>query len=131
MHSVLKPCVLVLTLTALVISAQGGTLENDAIRAMPDDLDTVPGEASRIDVRSADRTGEVLVSLPSSLSLEAIGSLAQRHRLTRLESYTVGLLGRTIHRWRIADGRPLADVIVALKLDGGINAQPNNVYTLQ
>jgi hypothetical protein len=77
------------------------------------------------------RAGEVIVSLPSSLSPEAIDSLARRHRLTHLESQPVSLLGRTIHRLGIADGRSIAAVILALGRDGGIDAQPNNVYTLQ
>jgi len=66
--------------------------------------------------------GELLVSLPSNPSFEVIDALARRHGLTRLESQSVGLLGRTVHRWRIADGRSIPDVILALKLDGGIDA---------
>jgi hypothetical protein len=60
-----------------------------------------------------------------------MNALAQRHRLTRLESQSVGPLGRTVHRWRIVDGRSVPDVILALKRDSGIDAQPNNIYTLQ
>ena len=29
-----------------------------------------------------------------------------------------GVLVLTVHRWRIADGRSISDVILALKLDG-------------
>ena len=131
MRTILKAGVLVLTLTGIAVSAQGGTLERGAIRATPKGVDTAPGVASRVDAPSADRTGEVLVNLPSNASLEVIDSLARRHRLTRLESQEIGLLGRTVHRWEIADGRSIPDVILALKRDGGIDAQPNNVYTLQ
>jgi hypothetical protein len=131
MRSILKICVLVLPLSAVAASAQGGRLESSAIPAMTGGVDAAPGVASRIDVPSANRTGEVLVNLPSDLSPDVIDSLARRHRLTRLESQAIGLLGRTVHRWRIADGRSMPDVIRALKLDGGIDAQPNNVYTLQ
>src|SRR3954470_4648860 len=131
MRSILKAWVLGLTLTAIAVSAQGGRLESGAIRATPKGFDPAPGVASRIDVPSAEQTGEVLVNLPSNLSLEVIDSLARRHRLTRLESQAVGLLGRTVHRWRIDDGRSRPEVILALKLDGGIDAQPNSVFTLQ
>jgi len=131
MRTILKAGVLVLTLTAVAVSAQGGKLERGAIRATPEGVDMAPAAASRIDAPLAERTGEVLVSLPSNVSLEVIDSLARRHRLTRLESQEIELLGRTVHRWRIADGRSMPDVILALKLDGGIDAQPNNVYTLQ
>jgi hypothetical protein len=131
MHSILKACVLVLTLTPNALSAQGGRLESGAIHATPKGFGLAPGAASRIDVRSTEQTGEVLVNLPSNLSLEMIDSLARHHRLTRLESHAVGLLGRTVHRWRIADGRSMREVIRALQLDGGIDAQPNKIYTLQ
>jgi hypothetical protein len=130
MRSILKACVLVLTFTGIAVSAQGGKLESGATRATPKGVATAPA-ASRIDAPSADRTGEVLVNLPSNASVELIDSLARRHRLTRLESQEIGLLGRTVHRWGIADGRSIPDVILALKRDGGIDAQPNNVYTLQ
>ena len=58
-------------------------------------------------------------------------ALSHLRGLTRLQSHAVGLLGRTVHRWKIGDGRSMPDVILALKLDGGIDAQPNNVYILQ
>jgi len=127
---------LVLTLTAMAASAQAGRLESAAIGAFEAvDVSGRSAPGAAIDVSSAGersfRPGEVLVSLPSNLSFEVIDALARRHRLTRLESLSVGLLGRTVHRWRIDDGRSIPSVILALKLDGGIDAQPNNIYTLQ
>ena len=139
MRLILQAGVVVLTLTAMAVSAQAGRLESAAIGATPEGVDmsrsSAPAAAGRIDVPSAVersfRTGEVIVSFPSNLPPAAIDALARRHRLTRLESQSVGLLGRTVHRWGIADGRSIPDVILALKRDGGIDAQPNNVYTLQ
>lgn len=137
MRLILKAGVLVLTLTAMAVSAQAGKLETAAIEATPEGVGeaTAPVTARRLDVPSAGersfRTAEVLVSLPSNLSLEVIDALARRHRLTRLDSQSIGLLGRTVHRWRIADGRSIPDVILALQREGGIHAQPNTVYTLQ
>ena len=75
---------------------------------------------------------EVLVGLPSNLSPQALEALAQRHRLTRLESQAIGLTGVTLHRWRIGDQRLVGDVVRALEADGGISmAQPNYRFTLQ
>jgi hypothetical protein len=75
---------------------------------------------------------EVVVSLPSSLTPQALNALAARHQLTHIESHNIGLTATTIHRWRIADGRSVPDVIRALERDGGVRAaQPNYRYTLQ
>jgi len=137
MRLILKAGVLVLTLTAMTVSAQTGKLKTAAIGATPEGVGeaTAPATARRIDVPLAGerpfQTGEVIVSLPSNLSPEAIDALARRHQLMRLESQSVGLLGGTVHRWGIADGRSIPDVILALQRDGGIDAQPNTVYTLQ
>jgi subtilisin family serine protease len=75
---------------------------------------------------------EVVASLPSNLSRQALDELARRHRLTHVESQSVGLLGSTFHRWRIADRRAVPDVIRALEADAGVGAaQPNYRFTLQ
>ena len=75
---------------------------------------------------------EVVVSLPSSFSSEALKSLARRHRLERIQSESVELTGTAFHRWRIADGRSVRDVIRALEADAGVQtAQPNYRFTLQ
>src|SRR5262249_33966551 len=69
---------------------------------------------------------EVVVRLPSNLSPDALDALARRHGLTRLETQRIGLTGGTLHRWRIADGRPVADVIRAIESEAGVSAaQPN------
>jgi len=60
MRTILKAGVLVLTFTAIAVSAQGGKLESGAIRATPEGVETAPGAASRVDVPSADPAGEVL-----------------------------------------------------------------------
>jgi hypothetical protein len=77
-------------------------------------------------------TKEVLVALPSTLSPQAIDDIARRHRLTRLETLSVGLTGTTFHRWRIWDRRSVSDVIRALEAEAGPGiAQPNYRYSLQ
>ena len=138
MRFILEAGVLMLTLTAMAVSAEAGKLERAAIGTTPEGVairSSAPGAAGRIHLPSAGEgsslTGQIIVSLPSNLSLAAVDALARRHRLTPLESQSIGLLGRTVHRWKIADGRSIPDVILELKRDGGIEAQPNNVYTLQ
>jgi subtilisin family serine protease len=75
---------------------------------------------------------EVVVRLPSNLSPQALDDLARRHRLARVESQTVGLIGGTFHRWRITDRRSVSDVIRAIETDGGASGvQPNYRFTLQ
>jgi subtilisin family serine protease len=75
---------------------------------------------------------EVVVRLPSNLSGQALDELARRHRLSRVESHSIGLTGSTFHRWRITDRRPVSEVIRALEEDGAIgSAQPNYRFALQ
>jgi subtilase family protein len=75
---------------------------------------------------------EVLVGLPSNLTLQAIDTLARRHRLVRLESQAIRLTGTTFHRWQISDRRSVADVVRALEADTSVRAaQPNYRFTLQ
>jgi hypothetical protein len=74
---------------------------------------------------------EVVVALPDNRSARAIDDLARRHRLTLIESYRIALLGTTHHRWRVQDGRDIAEVIRALEADGAVQtAQPNYRFTL-
>jgi subtilisin family serine protease len=75
---------------------------------------------------------EVLVGLPTNLSPQALDTLARQHRLTRLDSQSIGLTGTTFHRWQIADQRSVSEVVRALEADGGVRvAQPNYRFTLQ
>ena len=125
MRLIRKAGVLVLTLMPMAVSGQAGTIDSSVIGSALESVGESPaqGPARGIVVPSADersyRTGEVLISLPSSLPPAAIDALARRHRLTRSESQAVGLLGTTVHRWAIADGRSIPDVILDLKRDGG------------
>jgi subtilisin family serine protease len=74
-----------------------------------------------------------VVSLPPGLSGRDLDELARRHRLTRVESHSLGLTGTMLHRWRISDGRSVSDVIRALEADRSAvrRAQPNYRFALQ
>jgi hypothetical protein len=58
---------------------------------------------------------EVVVGLASDISQRDLDELARRHGLTPVESHDIALVGTTYHRWRIADGRSVSDVIRALE----------------
>jgi hypothetical protein len=74
---------------------------------------------------------EVVVGLASNISPGELDALAQRHRLAAIESHDIPLVGTAYHRWRIADGRSVSDVIRALEADGVVrHAQPNYRFTL-
>jgi hypothetical protein len=74
---------------------------------------------------------EVVVGVASNMPPGALGELAQRHRLTAVESHDIPLVGTTYYRWRIADGRSISDVIRALEADSVVrHAQPNYRFTL-
>lgn len=76
--------------------------------------------------------GEVMLDLPPNVSDEKLAALAQRHHLTRIGSASFGLTGHTLYRWRVDDGRPVADVIRDLQTEADISAaQPNFTFTLQ
>jgi len=75
---------------------------------------------------------EVILDVAPTMSSESLAALVRRHRLTLLESVTVRLTGRTLHRVHVDDERSLPTLIRALADDGAIvAAQPNYLYTLQ
>jgi hypothetical protein len=75
---------------------------------------------------------DVLVSIASSVSAMTLDAMARQHRLTPMESREFALTRRRLSRWRINDGRPVANVIRTLMADARIlGAQPNYLYALQ
>ncbi len=77
-------------------------------------------------------SNEVVLEMPSNVSDEQLHALAERHHMTRVGAAGLGTAGRTLYRWRVDDGKPLADVIRNLQAEGDISAaQPNFTFTLQ
>ncbi|WP_458756708.1 S8 family serine peptidase [Afipia sp. TerB] len=75
---------------------------------------------------------EVVVEVEGSPSDDAVNTLARRHRLTRVQSQNVPLLGSTFFRWRISDKRSVDQVVRELVADGSVrSAQRNNIFRLQ
>jgi subtilisin family serine protease len=73
---------------------------------------------------------EVVIEIDGAPSQADVDALAERHHLSLVES--CARLHTTLYRWRIPDGRPIADVVHELEADRAIrSAQPNYVYTTQ
>ena len=77
---------------------------------------------------------EFIIEVPGRPTEQAANALAQRHRLTRVESFNIGLTGTTLFRWTLpdGDGRSMREVYPQLEADPNIkDASPNYHYMLQ
>ena len=57
---------------------------------------------------------QVMLDIPASVPTATLDAIAARHDMTRLETVTLRLTGRTLHRWRITGGGSVADMIRSL-----------------
>jgi subtilisin family serine protease len=75
---------------------------------------------------------EVILDIPANVTTPALDAIAARHTMTRVETNTFPLMGRTLHRWRL-DGRgSVASMIRNLVGERQVaGAQPNYLYALQ
>lgn len=75
---------------------------------------------------------EVILELTGNPTEAQIAALAQRHRLTRVESQDFPLVGSRMFRWRINDNRSVETVIRQVLSGGGVqSAHPNFRFALQ
>ena len=51
----------------------------------------------------------VLFDIPSTVSAQVLDNIAARHNMTRLQTTTIRLTGRTLHVWRIDNGTSVAE----------------------
>jgi subtilisin family serine protease len=73
---------------------------------------------------------EVVIEVDGAPSQADVDALAERHHLSLVES--CARPHTTLYRWRIPDGRPIADVVHELEADRAVrSAQPNYVFTTQ
>lgn len=73
---------------------------------------------------------EVVIEVAGTPTPQAVDALANRHRLTRVESHSLPLTGTTFFRWRIPDQRSVATVIRQLQADQAVlSVQRNYIYT--
>lgn len=74
---------------------------------------------------------EVILDIPSSVPEGTLDQIAARHTMTRIETTSFRLTGRTLHRWRITGGTAVPDMIrnlVGERQVGGAGA--NFIYGL-
>lgn len=75
---------------------------------------------------------EVVIALDGAATDAQVAAIGRRHRITRLESFDLPLVGATLVRWRIPDSRSVAAVVRELVADSAIrSAQPNYRFSLQ
>jgi subtilisin family serine protease len=78
------------------------------------------------------RRGEVLVETSLATPPATLAAVARRHRLIEAEVATIGLLGVSVHLWRIPDARDAAAVVRELGGEAAAaTVQPNYLYALQ
>jgi Subtilase family len=76
-------------------------------------------------------TSEMVLHVPANVSPQTVDNAARRLGLSTIGSQSFNLSGGTLFRFRITDGRPVADVIRALESEKIGVAQPNYVFRLQ
>jgi hypothetical protein len=74
---------------------------------------------------------EVILDVPSSVPTPTLEAIAVRHTMTRVETISFRLTGRTLHRWRIDGAGTVASMIRGLSGERLVaGAQPNYLYAL-
>jgi subtilisin family serine protease len=76
-------------------------------------------------------TNEMVFHVPPNVSAQTVNTVARRLGLSTVASQSFNLSGGTLFRFRVTDGRPVADVIRALESENIGVAQPNYVFKLQ
>ena len=76
-------------------------------------------------------SNEMVLQVGANVSRATVDGVARRLGLSAVASQTVGLTGGTMIRFRVADGRPIPDVVRALEAENIGIAQPNYVFRLQ
>jgi subtilisin family serine protease len=74
---------------------------------------------------------EVIYEVRNTVPQSTVDDIARQNHLTRISSQRLELIGSTVYRYRIADGRQVPDVVRVLEQDPRIaSAQPNFLYRL-
>ena len=69
---------------------------------------------------------EIIIEVDGAVTEAQAIALAQRHRLTRVESQNFPLIGATMFRWRIPDRRSIDTVARQLLADGSVRSVQRN-----
>jgi len=74
---------------------------------------------------------EIVVGVPAGVSPQQMAAIARRNGLSPTNTATLEASGLSLQRWRVADGRPVGEVIRALRGETDIQtAQPNYRFRL-
>ena len=75
---------------------------------------------------------EVILDIPANVGEPTLNRIAAAHRMTRVETKTFRLTGRTLHRWRIDSNVPVGAMIVNIsRFDPEVaGAQANHLFKL-
>lgn len=108
-------------------------VKDNIVRQDPGDNPPSPRRRPPVAVANQDFVpNEVVIEVDGRPSEQETDALARRHRLTRVESQSFDITGTTMFRWRITDGRSVANVVQQLQQDASIRSvQPNFRFTLQ
>jgi Subtilase family len=95
----------------------------------------LPGERGFTGVPPAGETRfvtrEMVFHVGANVSRQAVDDVARRLGLSTVEAETSSLTEGTLFRFRVADGRQVAEAVRALEAENLGTAQPNYVFTLQ
>jgi subtilisin family serine protease len=95
----------------------------------------LPGEAGFTGVPPRGETrfisNEMVFHVGANVPRETVAAAAQRLGLTPLGSQSLAVTGGTLFRFRLGEGRQVADVVRALETQKIGTAQPNYTYKLQ
>jgi subtilisin family serine protease len=74
---------------------------------------------------------EVILDIAASVPTADLDAIAARHNMTRLETQSFRLTGRTMHRWRLDGGGTVTAMIRGVSGERQVSgAQPNYLYAL-
>ena len=77
-------------------------------------------------------TNHVVLDIGADVPVATLDALARRHAMTRIESYTFALTGRTMHLWELNPGGSVPSMIRALSGEKLVaRAQPNFTFRFQ
>ncbi len=80
---------------------------------------------------TAYRNDELLLETAAGTPDSVLEAIAARHRMTRVETVTFRLTGRTMHRWHIDGGTSVTRMIIGVNGERAIaGAQPNYLFLL-
>ena len=95
----------------------------------------MPGEHGFTGVPPAGETrfvsNEMVFHVAPNVSRQAVDNVARKLGLSTVDLHNVALTGGTLFRFRVADGRGVADAVRLLEAEKIGVAQPNYVYKLQ